>query len=106
MEDFTLKAKVNGRSEKTLNLYDYVFENFLERCSEGLLIGDVKPKDIRKYLATLMDNGLKNTTVAIHHRVLNAFINWLVKEGKRKSLTERINEPNTPKNFPKVLNSK
>lgn len=107
VEDFTLMAKVDGRSEKTLNLYEYVFDNFLERCSEGLLIGDVEPKDIRKYLASLMDQGLKNTTVAIHHRILNAFFNWLVKEGKlRESPTERIDEPNTPKKFPKVLNSK
>ncbi|MFB6290156.1 MAG: tyrosine-type recombinase/integrase [Candidatus Bipolaricaulia bacterium] len=99
-------AKVDGRSEKTLNLYGYVFENFLEQCSEALLIGDIEPKDIRKYLAFLMDEGLKNTTVAIHHRILNAFFNWLVEEGKlKKSPTRRIDEPNTPDKYPKILNS-
>ena len=44
-----------------------------------------------------MDEGLKNTSVAIHHRVLNAFFTWLVEDSYiRKSLTEEIPEPKTP----------
>ncbi|MBS3788692.1 MAG: tyrosine-type recombinase/integrase [Candidatus Bipolaricaulota bacterium] len=106
VEDFTLMGKVDGRSEKTLNLYDYVLKNFLEHCGEDTLIGEIQPNSIRKYLAELMDEGLKNTSVAIHHRVLNAFFNWLIEEGKlAESPTRNIDEPNTPNKFPKVLDS-
>jgi len=105
VEDFTLMAKVEGRADQTLKLYDYVFENFSEFVDEEAQIGDIKKKDIRKYLANLMDDGLKNTSVAIHHRVLNAFFTWLVDDSYiRMSPTEEIKEPKTPSKFPKCLN--
>lgn len=105
VEDFTLMAKVDGRSEKTLDLYNYVFKNFLNYHQESTPINKINPKDIRSYLAHLMDKDLKNTTVAIHHRVLQAFFNWLVAEEQlRESAMENIDEPKTPNKFPKVLN--
>lgn len=104
IEDFILMAKVDGRADKTLQTYDYVFKKFLKYLNEDILIGDLKAKSIRKYLAHLMNEGLKNTTVAIHHRVLNAFFNWLVEDGQLvEAPTKRIDEPKTPDKFPKVL---
>jgi len=35
VEYFTLMAKVDGRSEKTLDLYSYVFKNFLKYPQES-----------------------------------------------------------------------
>ena len=106
IEDFTLMGKVDGRSEKTLSLYDYVLENFLEHCNKNTQIAGIQPKDVREYLSDLMDEGLKNTSVAIHYRVLNAFFNWLIEEGKlAESPPRNIDEPNTPNKFPKVLDS-
>lgn len=105
INDFTLMAKVDGRSEKTLDLYSYVFKNFSHHFHQSKLLREVKAKDIRGYLANLMDRDLKNTTVAIHHRVIQTFFNWLVAEGKlQKSPTKNIDEPKTPNKFPKVLN--
>jgi len=105
IKDFTLMAKVDGRSEKTLDLYSYVFKNFFHRFHQPKFIRKIKAKDVRGYLANLMDKDLKNTTVAIHHRVIQAFFNWLVAEGKLdKSPTRNIDEPKTPNKFPKVLN--
>ncbi len=104
VEDFTLMAKVEGRADQTLKLYDYVFENFAESLGEETPIGDIEKRDIRKYLADLMDDGLKNTSVAIHHRVLNAFFTWLVDDSYiKKSPTKEIKEPKTPSKFPKCL---
>jgi site-specific recombinase XerD len=104
IEDFKLMAKVEGRSEKTLSLYEYVFSRVLEQANEEVIVGNIAPKDIREYLAFLMDDGLKNTSVAIHHRVLKAFFNWLVNEGSLpKSPMENIKQPKTPKKFPKTL---
>jgi len=63
--------------------------------------------EIREYLAYLMDDGLKNTSVAIHYRVLKAFFNWLVDENYIvDSPINGIKEPKTPDKFPKVLDEK
>lgn len=104
MEDFKLMARVEGRSDKTLNLYDYVFGRFSKQIQEEVVVQEIEARDIRQYLALLMDEGLKNTSVAIHYRVLKAFFNWLVDEGKlSESPMQGIKEPKTPKKFPKVL---
>ena len=69
IEDFKLMAKVEGRSDKTLSLYDYVFERLSEQVSPDVMVQKIGPRDVRKYLAFLIDDGLKNTSVAIHYRV-------------------------------------
>ncbi|MFP4507649.1 MAG: tyrosine-type recombinase/integrase, partial [Candidatus Acetothermia bacterium] len=105
IEDFKMMAKVEGRAEKTLNLYDYVFDRFTDLVDPETSIGNIEKREIRNYLASLMDEGLKNTTVSIHHRVLNAFFTWLVKDSYlKKSPTEDVEEPKTPDKFPKYLN--
>ncbi|MEF8799369.1 MAG: tyrosine-type recombinase/integrase, partial [Candidatus Bipolaricaulota bacterium] len=49
-------------------------------------------------------DGLNNTSVAIHYRVLKAFFNWLVDENYiPNSPINGIKEPKTPDKFPKVL---
>lgn len=103
IEEFTLMAKVDGRAEKTLDLYDYVFGRFTD-SAEKTKIGDFLPKDIRNYLGTLMDEGLANTTVAIHYRVIKTLFNWLQKESYlEESPIDPIDEPRTPSKFPKAL---
>ncbi|MBS3787497.1 MAG: tyrosine-type recombinase/integrase [Candidatus Bipolaricaulota bacterium] len=99
-------AKVEGQSDKTLELYEYVFKRLTGFISEKKLVTQVQVKDVRKYLATLMDDGLKKTTVAIHYRHLKSFFNWLVEENYlREAPTEKIDEPKTPNKFPRVLDS-
>lgn len=106
-EDFTLMAKVEGYSDKTLELYDYVFTRFIDYLSQEKLVTEITPKEIRQYLKSLMDDGLKNTTVAIHFRHLRAFFNWLTDENYLKEPpTAGISEPKTPKKFPRILTKK
>lgn len=93
IEDFKLMAKVEGRSEKTLSLYNYVFSRVLGQANEEVIVGNIAPKDIREYLAFLMDDGLQNTSVAIHHRVLEDFFNWLVDEGSLPKSPMEYTEP-------------
>lgn len=81
IEDFKLRGKVEGRAEKNMEQYDYVLGRLLEKFSGERNIATIKTRGIREYLAYLMDDGLKNTSVAIHYRVLKAFFNWLVSEG-------------------------
>ncbi|MFW6013443.1 MAG: tyrosine-type recombinase/integrase, partial [Candidatus Bipolaricaulota bacterium] len=107
IEDFKLMAKVEGQADKTLELYDYVFKRFLGFASEEKPVTEIKAKEIRKYLASLLDDGLKDTSVAIHFRHLRAFFNWLVEEKYlQEAPTNTINEPKTPNKFPRVLDSK
>lgn len=105
IEEYTLMAKVEGRAEKTLNLYDYVLGRFTDFLSEDFSVGEIDSSQVRKYLSKLMDEGLRNTSVAIHHRVLKAFFNWLVEEGYLNNApTDRVNKPKTPKKYPRYLN--
>jgi len=104
IEDFNLMAKVEGQADKTLDLYEYVFKRLTGCISEKKLVTEIQVKELRKYLASLMDDGLKNTTVAIHYRHLKSFFNWLVEENYlEEAPTEKIDEPKTPKKFPRVL---
>ena len=104
IEDFNLMAKVEGQSDKTLKLYEYAFNRLTGLMSKTKLVTEIQVKDLRKYLASLMDDGLKKTTVAIHYRHLKSFFNWLVEENYlEEAPTEKIDEPKTPKKFPRVL---
>lgn len=105
IEDFLMMAKVEGRAGETLKLYNYVFDNFVKAVGKDVSVDKIEKRQIRKHLASLMDQGLKNTSVAIHHRVLNAFFRWLVEDAYLKnSPMEGIKEPKTPDKFPKSLN--
>ena len=73
IEEYTLMAKVEGRAEKTLNLYDYVLGRLTDFLAEDLSISQIDASQVRKYLSKLRDEGLNNTSVAIHHTVIKAF---------------------------------
>jgi len=107
IDDFKLRGKVEGRADKTLQQYDYVLGRFSEKFSGERNLNSLEAKDIREYLAYLMDDGLANTSVAIHYRVLRAFFNWSVSEGYiAESPVNKIKEPKTPDKFPKILDKK
>lgn len=104
IKDFKLAAKAEGRAKKTLDLYNYVFGRFVDYLDYTPQVGNLSPNDLRHYLANLMDEGLKNTSVGIHHRVLKAFFNWLVEEGHlNSSPVANVKEPKTPRKFPRIL---
>ncbi|MEF8799239.1 MAG: tyrosine-type recombinase/integrase, partial [Candidatus Bipolaricaulota bacterium] len=104
IEDFKLRGKVEGRADKTMEQYDYVLGRLLEKFSKERKTDSLEAREIRQYLAYLMDEGLKTTSVAIHYRVLQAFFNWLMGEGYiTNSPVSDIEEPKTPDKFPKIL---
>jgi len=104
IEDFKLRGKVEGRAEKTMEQYNYVLGRLAEKIPQDREVNDIETKELRKYLAYLMDDGLNNTSVAIHYRVLRAFFNWLEEENYiRKSPVEAIQEPKTPDKYPRIL---
>lgn len=107
IKDYKLRGKVEGRAKKTMQQYDYVLGRFTEKFPERRDVGAIEKMELREYLAYLMDDGLNNTSVAIHYRVLKAFFNWLVDENYIvDSPINGIKEPKTPDKFPKVLDEK
>ncbi len=60
---------------------------------------------IRKYISTLHENGLKPVTIETKVRAIKAFLNFLYKEGYiTEELSKRIPKPKTPHQYPYVLN--
>ena len=104
IEDFMLRGKVEGRAEKTMEQYDYVLGRLVEKIPQEKDVKNIETRELRKHFAYLMDDGLNNTSVAIHYRVLRAFFNWLEEENYiGKSPVEAIQEPKTPDKYPKIL---
>lgn len=103
MEQFTLMARVEGRSKKTLELYAWVFDHFLPFIGDRKL-GDIHPGLMRQYLAHLQERGFKPASLGMQYRVLHAFFNWLRREGLIASNPmDGISPIRQPKQYPFVL---
>lgn len=105
MEQFEYASKVEGKAEKTLEQYDYVFDKLLRFLQEDPPLESIIPQQIRSFLKSLMEDDLSASTVSINYRVLQAFFNWLISEGLLESSPlKNIKAPKTPNKFPRVLN--
>jgi site-specific recombinase XerD len=102
-EQFTLMARVEGRSRKTLSLYEWVFDRFTEFLGDRTL-EELHSGLIRQYLAHLQDRGFTPASLGMHYRVLHAFFNWLTREGLvTANPMDGISQPRQPKQYPFVL---
>ena len=87
-----------------MDQYDYLLGRLVEKLSQDQEVNDIETKELRRYLAYLMGDGLKNTSLAIHYQVLRAFFNWPEQENYiGKSPVTDIQEPKTPDKYPKIL---
>jgi integrase/recombinase XerD len=103
VEQFTLMARVEGRSKKTLDLYAWVFDRLIEFLGDRLLT-ELHPGLIRQYLAHLHERGFTPASLGMHYRVLHAFFNWLKREGLiSASPMDGISPIRQPKQYPFVL---
>lgn len=104
-KQFKYASKVEGKAEKTLEQYSYVLEKLMNFLDPELALKSISPTRIREFLQYLKSKGLAKATVAIHYRVVRAFFNWLVGESLlENSPVDNIDEPKTPKKYPRVLN--
>lgn len=71
---FQMAGKVEGKSPKTIEHYQYVADQFFK------VVQHVTPATIRAYFATLQARQLSPFTIHGHYRCLKAFFNWLVRE--------------------------
>jgi len=98
-------ARVDGRSHKTLGIYQDTFKSFNRFVgNSSMALSEIKAATIRAYLSHLLDRGLKKNSVGIRLRVLKAFFNWLYREGLvTTNPVENIKPIRTPKSFPFIL---
>ncbi|MCF7889865.1 tyrosine-type recombinase/integrase [Candidatus Bipolaricaulota bacterium] len=104
ISQFKYASEVEGKAKATINQYNYVFENFLNFLGTDLPVKKIEPNTVRGFIRGLMNQNYSKSTVAINHRVLQTFFNWLVEEDLLEAApTENIREPRTPNKFPRVL---
>lgn len=105
-EGFKHHARLAGRSPKTLQLYDWVFEQVQKAWGDpSLPLPLALPaSELRRWLGDLLKKGWRPTSVAIVHRVLHAFFEWCRKEGLLDANPlDHVPAPKTPKVFPFTL---
>jgi site-specific recombinase XerD len=95
--DYYLKAL---RSERKSPNTIYIYKHTLYRFAKFINHDDVTPSDVRDYIISLMDAGLKPHSVHVHYRNLKTFFNWLVVDGV---LTDNPMKNIRPPKLPKLV---
>lgn len=79
LEEFLAAKRLEGRSEKTLHLYQFTVTKLMERLDKNLCI--VTTDDIRNYLAWYqMEHGVSKATIDGIRRNLSSLYRWLEDE--------------------------
>ena len=103
LEAFCVYGRIEGKSRKTLEVYRVAFEDLIA------FVGDVsaeelRPGDVRRWIAHKLDEGYSKATVNIRLRALKAAFNWLYREGRiKENPFAGIKPLRVPKQYPKVL---
>ena len=104
MEAFKLYGRVEGRSRKTIQVYETAFSDVLDFINDIPLI-EVAPGEIRRWIAARLDQGYAKATINIRLRVIRAFFNWLHCEGHlRENPLAQVKQLRVPRQYPYVLN--
>ncbi|MBI1742381.1 site-specific integrase [Candidatus Acetothermia bacterium] len=105
IEAFTLFARIEGRSPKTIQTYHVAFQDltgFLGSSNVELL--QLTSGDFRRWIETRLNEDYSKVTINIRLRALRAFFNWLVQEGYlQQSPLEQVKQLRVPKQYPYVL---
>ena len=79
LEDFLSSKRLEGRSEKTLDLYRFTIEKMLERIDKNICI--MTTADIRDYLSWYqIEHGVSKATIDGIRRNLSSLYRWLEDE--------------------------
>ena len=103
MDAFQLYARIEGRSSKTIQVYDVAFRDVLSFLGDPELTR-VSSHDFRRWIAAKLEAGYSKVTINIRLRALRAFFNWLVREGYlAESPLAGVRQLRTPRQYPYVL---
>lgn len=100
---FLLDRQAARCTPKTLEHYEYTCGGFAAWLrAQGILdVSQITAHDIRAYLVSLQQRGLKDSTQHAHARGIKAWLNWLVREGDLdESPMRRVAMPRLEKRIP------
>lgn len=101
--DFKESRIVKGCKPKTLEFYEYTVGYFLDFCRrEGVMLQDIQPRVIRKFLARLRTFDLSAHTVHAHARGVKAFLRFCHRDGIIDHQVE-IEMPRLPQALPRFV---
>lgn len=78
MEAFVASMKVQGRSEKTIDRYQYVIGRFMGFA--GVPTRSVNVYHIRKWITAEKERGIQDSTLEGNRQVLSSYFGWLFRE--------------------------
>lgn len=79
MDAYISAKRIEGRSEKTLDRYQYIINKLLDFV--GIPIRSISIFHIRKYFSYEKERGISDRSLEGNREVLSAFFGWLFKEG-------------------------
>ncbi len=105
IDTFLLYARVDGRSNRTRATYQQAFKDLLSFLSDRFTtITSLTPGIFREWIAHRLDEGYSKVTINIRLRSLQAFFNWLVREGHLiESPLKQVKQLRVPRQYPYVL---
>ena len=105
VELFGLYCKSKGLAPRTVETYMFALEGlraFLGQTSDPP--GLPQTRDLRAYIAHMLDRGLSRGTVRVRMRSIRVFCNFLAREGLVDvSPFEGVEIPRVPEAYPRVL---
>lgn len=96
LQGLVTELKLRGASPNTITKYRYINQDFLEFLKKE--VRDVQEQDIKEYLASLLDKGLQNSSVALARSALLFYYNSVLERGFL-----RIKTPKIQKRLPVIL---
>lgn len=99
---FLATKKLDGLSNISLYNYGLHLRRFSQFINKNVV--DITTMDIRRFMAYLMQQGLKNTSIETEKSILKSFFNWLESEEYIvKSPARKIKPTKTEKRLRKAL---
>jgi site-specific recombinase XerD len=74
IKKFLVAKKIKGCTERTLQYYGKGLRNVLDRIGKNVV--DIRPDDIRVYIALRLRDGVEFVTVGNEKRILSSFFTW------------------------------
>ncbi len=103
LDSWVLYSRIEGKSPRTLEKYRDAFRALI-RAVGDLPASELKPGDVRRWIAHELDRGSSKAAVDIRLRALKACFNRLHREGYLKENPfAAIKPPKLPRQYPKVL---
>ncbi|MBI3659419.1 tyrosine-type recombinase/integrase, partial [Candidatus Acetothermia bacterium] len=103
-EFFIQHARIHGRSRKTIEMYEWVFERVYKYLGKNPLLNALDTVTLRHYFSYLIERSYKPASLSMHYRVLHAFFVWCVREHLVAATPlDGIPKPKMPKIFPFML---